>query len=117
MNREQRLCTLVLEIQMNEAKEYLQRGRRFERLPPEELSDQWLAAYNGWANGDPEAERETFDFDAELWLRGLKPPTERAKDAFARLDERFDALTPAIKQSMDDQLERELDDLHKSSRH
>jgi hypothetical protein len=43
MNREQRLCTLVVEIQMNEAKEYLQRGRRFERLPPEELSDRWLS--------------------------------------------------------------------------
>lgn len=117
MTREERLSTLVIEIQMNEAAAYLQRGRRFERLELEELNERWLAAYAGWANGDPEAERVTFDLDAELWLRGCPPPTERAKHVFARLEERFDTLPPARKRSLDDQLKRELDALDKRSRH
>ena len=57
------------------------------------------------------------DFDAELWLRGLEPPTERAKDAFARLGERLTLLRRQISNRLADQLERELDDLDKRSRH
>ena len=65
---------------MKEAKDYLDRGRRFEKLSRAELEAKWVAAFRLFAKqhvGDHVTDME--DAHAELRLRGLDIPEEAVK--------------------------------------
>jgi hypothetical protein len=64
---------------MDETRDYLARGRRFEKLSPDQLNDGWEGAFRRWLSrhGDP---RETDDYAAELRLRELELPYERVEN-------------------------------------
>jgi hypothetical protein len=65
---------------MKEAKDYLDRGRRFEKLARAELEAKWVAAFRLFAKqhiGDHVTDME--DAHAELRLRGLDIPEEAVK--------------------------------------
>jgi hypothetical protein len=63
---------------MDETRDYLARGRRFETLSSDQLNDEWERAFRSWFSrrDDP---REMNDCDAELRLRNVEPPYERVE--------------------------------------
>jgi len=65
---------------MKETKDYLDRGRRFEKSSPAELGDTWIAALRLFVKqrvGDHVTDLE--DARAEFGLRGLDPPEEAVR--------------------------------------
>jgi hypothetical protein len=73
---------------MNETKDYLDRGRRFSEVLPDELAAQWVIAFKAWfAARDDAHRREMDDLSAELRLRDLPIPKDQIRaetDAMAK---------------------------------
>src|ERR1700680_3102794 len=67
-------CFLRHEL-MRETKAYLERGRRFSALLPDELAAQWVIAVRAWfAARSDVRQREVDDLTVELSLRELPIP-------------------------------------------
>ena len=74
-----RECFSCKRVDGIETRDYLARGRHFEKLSPDQLNDGWEGAFRRWLSrhGDP---RETDDYAAELRLRELELPYERVEN-------------------------------------
>ena len=75
---------------------YLGKGRAYASMTPEELQENWVAAFTAVAFGDNARLDELFDLRVELRLRGLPPPEHLVRpEALAALQRRFrDAAPP-----------------------
>lgn len=68
-------------LEMDEAANYVGRGRSFAALSREDLDDAWANAFKTWIasrSGGPKLDA-VKDLSAELHLRGLARPLERVK--------------------------------------
>jgi len=56
--------------------------RRFKDLESEQLSEQWITAFQAWVNDlrSRSNRDEMEDLESELQLRGVEPPYDRAKN-------------------------------------
>ena len=80
------LQTVLRAAALEETESYLVRGRRFERLSKEDLSERWIAGFKAWCrNHTLELQREFDDTAAELMLRGEEPPFDAVRDETAAL--------------------------------
>jgi hypothetical protein len=74
------MFTYMRHIQMNELKDYLDRGRRFGGAVTSELNEKWIFAFRRFVASEAKMEtREMEDVSAELRLRGLDVPYEAVK--------------------------------------
>jgi hypothetical protein len=63
---------------MNETKAYLERGRRFSAVLPDELAAQWVIAVRAWFGVRSDVhQRELDDLTVELSLRELPIPEDQ----------------------------------------
>jgi hypothetical protein len=70
---------------MEQTKNYLEGGRKFERLTLDQLRGKWLIDFKMWRNtGDS---KEVNDTGAELRLRNIEPPFERVAVEVAAMQE------------------------------
>jgi hypothetical protein len=80
------LQTVLRAAALEETESYLVRGRRFERLSKEDLSERWIAGFKAWCKDRTlELQREFDDTAAELMLRGEEPPFDAVRDETAAL--------------------------------
>ena len=80
------LQTVLRAAALEETESYLVRGRRFERLSKEDLSERWIAGFKAWCKDRTlELQREFDDAAAELMLRGEEPPFDAVRDETAAL--------------------------------
>jgi hypothetical protein len=80
---------------MNETKDYLERGRRFAKSKFEDLSREWVAAFNAlFADGDRSRRRDMDDAAAEFRLRGREPPYDTVQDRIAEIRDQLARLGP-----------------------
>ena len=80
------LQTVLRAAALEETESYLVRGRRFERLSKEDLSERWIAGFKAWCRDRTlELQREFDDAAAELMLRGEEPPFDAVRDETAAL--------------------------------
>lgn len=101
---------------MDETRDYLKRGRRFEAVATAQLNQQWVAAFREFGQaaaayeaGDRTGWYDTRDLDdaaAELRLRGLDLPLDAVKaeaGALQRLVQAIgpDAPSPALDQKIE----------------
>jgi hypothetical protein len=71
----QQVESLLNDWLMDATKSYLERGRRFASLGPDDLEARWLEALRqGYAIGDQAWMQEEADLAAEMRLRGLDHP-------------------------------------------
>ena len=102
---------------MDEAGDYLQRGRRFEGVATAQLNEQWTAAFRqfvrvaaGFEAGSRTGRYDTRDLDdaaAELRLRGLDLPLDAVKDEAGALQRLVQAIGPdAPSPSLDQKIEQ-----------
>jgi hypothetical protein len=85
---------------MESLRDYVQRGRGLSHLTDTDLADAWVAQMNLW--GDQAAnysERACMDCAAEMSLRKIDPPFDRAGDAFAKIRARSLASMRAIRKN------------------
>jgi hypothetical protein len=77
---------------VEQRRDYLDRGRRFAKLDGVQLSENWITAVRNWlARKDQTSELMMDDLTAELRLRGFDPPYDAVKpelaSRFAKIDE------------------------------
>jgi hypothetical protein len=79
---------LIANDLMEQTRNYLESGRKFESLRLDRLRDKWVMAFKTWCNtrytGDS---KEMDDTDAGLRLRDIEPPYERARVEAAAMRE------------------------------
>ena len=67
--------TFLQHKSLEQAQDYLARGRRFTTFDVPQLTNDWITAVRSWlAHKDHTKERMMDDLAAELRLRGLEPP-------------------------------------------
>jgi hypothetical protein len=89
--------------QMNETRDYVERGRALASQTDDEAKNVWVAMFERWFDEKTaENGRNMDDAAAELRLRGLEPPHDRVK---AKIDE----LQAELKRSGPDAFSEELD--------
>ncbi len=103
---------------MDEARDYVQRGRRFGALADQQLNAQWVTAFRRFVqaaitareSGKPLDRQDVLDVDdaaAELRLRGLDIPVETAEPEAAALRDLVEAIGPdAPSPTLDQQIEQ-----------
>jgi hypothetical protein len=70
---------------MEQTKNYLEGGRKFESLPVDRLKDKWVTAFKEWRKtGNSKEVNDTY---AELRLRNIEPPFERVQAESAAMFE------------------------------
>jgi len=79
---------------MNEMKDYLDRGRRFERLTIPELNKTWIIAFRRFVAKDRTVIREMDDLAAELRLRNLELPLDSVRAEALQLRDEVKRLGP-----------------------
>jgi hypothetical protein len=85
---------------LDEAVDYVRRGRAHENETVERLEQEWLAGFRAWvassANDALFDRRSLDDIEAEMYLRRMPPPFERAQHEIEALraaqDRRFRLL-------------------------
>jgi hypothetical protein len=71
---------------MEEMQDYLQRGRDLAHVSDGELVDAWVAQMNFWAEQSKDYYGRMYnDCTAELSLRKIEPPFDRAAEAFKKI--------------------------------
>jgi hypothetical protein len=80
---------------MNEARAYIERGRRLQTLSNDEIVNTWVATFERWF-GEKTAgnSRDMDDAAAEIRLRGLEMPYERVKNETHALQAELERLDP-----------------------
>jgi hypothetical protein len=73
--------------QLEQLQDYLQRGRALSETPVETLNARWLELMKAWIQDfSPKTDhREREDIGAELQLRGLEPPFDKAGEIMEQL--------------------------------
>jgi hypothetical protein len=95
---------LLHHAQMNETRDYLERGRGLEQHTDEELKAVWAAIFEKhFAEPTKESARNMNDAGAELRLRNIDLPVERVQET-------FDALQAEIKKAGPDVPSKSLDE-------
>jgi hypothetical protein len=84
MNLEDTLVAFMTSEGLDRTADYARRGRRFNGLDADDLNTRWIAAFRVWA-ANPRDRAESDDLEAELQLRGLKPPYDRVRKEFDAL--------------------------------
>jgi hypothetical protein len=94
---------------MNETQAYIEHGRRLQTLSNDEILNTWVATFERWL-GERTANnsRDMDDAAAEIRLRGLEMPYERAKNEIRALRAALAALDPEHQSSP--QIERKIND-------
>jgi hypothetical protein len=68
---------------LDEAVDYVRRGRAHENETVEHLEQEWLAGFRAWvassANDELFDRRSLDDIEAEMYLRRMPPPFERVQ--------------------------------------
>jgi hypothetical protein len=85
---------------LDEAVDYVRRGRAHENETVEHLEQEWLAGFRAWvassANDELFNRRSLDDVEAEMYLRRIPPPFERVQHEIEALraaqDRRFRLL-------------------------
>jgi hypothetical protein len=76
-------------VAMEEARAYMERGRRFREMPIEELNQAWADAFDLVCGlGERTRIEDLSDLGAELSLRGLEKPAHLVQDAMKRAQAR-----------------------------
>jgi hypothetical protein len=96
----------IRSILLDEARDYLQRGRRFRSVETSKLSEMWIIAFKSFASGSGDT-RDVDDTGAELRLRGCAPPVEAVADDMIMLEASIKRtsvpdLMPALADKLDD---------------
>jgi hypothetical protein len=99
---------------LNEAADYVRRGRANERKSVEELEHEWLAGFRAWAESsgrDKVFDRRSLDdVESEMYLRRVEPPFDLVKNEIETLrtaqDRRFQWLAhdPEALASLDNRM-------------
>jgi hypothetical protein len=77
---------------MEQTKNYLEGGRKFESLTLDQLRCKWVMDFKTWRKtGDP---KEMNDTGAELRLRNIEPPFERVAVEVAAMQEEISQDRP-----------------------
>jgi hypothetical protein len=80
---------------MNEAREYVVRGRSLGGSSDSEVQDIWVAAFRRWFDERTTANaRNMDDAAAELRLRNIEPPYDRVKDKTDKIQAEIKRLSP-----------------------
>ena len=82
---------------LNEAADYVRRGRANKRKSAEELEQEWLAGFRAWAESGARHKvfdrRSLDDLEFEMYLRRVEPPFDLVKNEIEALrvaqDRRF----------------------------
>lgn len=82
------------DMEMEQTRAYLARGRVYAELPDKVLRKRWAKAYEAFfVAEDASVETELHDADAEIRLRGLKPPLHLIRSALKVVNQRIKAAT------------------------
>jgi hypothetical protein len=69
------LHSWLAEGRMQIVRDYASRGRSFERMPTNQLQEEWVALIRAWVTNPHEYNNpRRADIEAEFTLRGLEPP-------------------------------------------
>ncbi len=102
---------------MEEAADYVARGRVFRQMPDDEVRQKWIEATETWyaTQRTAERQREMDDLSAELRLRRVAPPfkDERLRSTLAKLGAELDQVSPGEAGEI---IERKVRDLLSSSK-
>ena len=80
---------------MEDAKDYLERGRHFETAAVAQLHEKWLEAFRRcFAERDRAGCRDLRDLATELRLRSLEPPYAAVQAEIEKLKELFHRIGP-----------------------
>jgi hypothetical protein len=80
---------------MEDAADYLTRGRRFQSLAEETLRERWIALLKQWvASRDDYLTKELRDLGTEIELRGNKLPVESVERELAAVRRAFEDEDP-----------------------
>src|SRR5262249_48928817 len=85
---------------LDEAADYVRRGRAYERETAEQLEAEWIAGFRAWVASSAKDEifdrRSLDDTEAEMYLRSVRPPFDRVQNEIevlrAAQDRRFRLL-------------------------
>jgi hypothetical protein len=84
---------------MESLHDYMQRGRGLSHLTDTDLADAWVAQMNLWGDQAPNySERERLDCTAEMSLRKIDQPFDRARDAWTKIHARMLASLTAMRE-------------------
>jgi hypothetical protein len=83
--------------QMNETRDYVERGRALASQTDDEVKSVWVAMFEKWFDEKtPENARNMDDAAAELRLRDLEPPYDRVKAKQTNCRQKLNAAVPAL---------------------
>jgi hypothetical protein len=83
--------TAINLIEMNETRDYLQRGRAFNGREDAELLDLWVASFEKlFATRGPELKLMVDDIQAELRLRKIELPADRIRSILEKTTAEYD---------------------------
>ena len=86
------VSTFLADVEMEQTQAYLTRGRAYAELPNAALRKQWAKAYEAFfVAEEASAQTELHDTDAEIRLRGLKPPVHLIRSALKVVNSRIKA--------------------------
>jgi hypothetical protein len=73
--------SIIAEDNMENIRQYISRGRRFEHINIEALKQRWISAFKALASDieNYQALYEYIDADAEFQLRKIEPPRDTVK--------------------------------------
>jgi hypothetical protein len=99
-------------IEMNETRDYLERGRAFSGREDVELLDLWVASFEKlFAMRGPQLKLMVDDIQAELRLRKIELPADRVSAILKETTAEYDAHPDRW-----DDLDRKLDEVLKDSK-
>jgi hypothetical protein len=83
---DEELLAMLANTKMENRQAYLARGRKFKADEADVLSSNWLVQVNAWADDKAGFERQLMDdIEAELNLRGIDTPFEKARSATEKI--------------------------------
>lgn len=107
---EQIMTDFLYSWRLDQAADYIQRGRRFAGLSDADLVAKWFTVLRAMADAplDPSCLAETIDVEAELDLRHIEPPYDQVQPELDRWFAATEDLFHAIER--DPEMARELRD-------
>jgi hypothetical protein len=97
--------------QMNQTRDYAERGRALASLTDDEVKSVWVAMFETWFDKKtPENARNMDDAAAELRLRDLEPPYDRVKAKTDELQAEIKKAGPDVpSKSLDEEIDEFLE--------